>query len=82
MSRGAKEKPRVSLWAVCQLSQYNNRRCSRIFVDSPVADAKTCDAVCHLDDDELATALHLARLTLPDLYDDRSSVVPSGSPLR
>lgn len=33
----------------------------------PVADAETSDAVRHLDNDELATALHLARLALPDL---------------
>ena len=33
----------------------------------PVADAKSCDTVRHLDDNELATALHLARLALPDL---------------
>ena len=28
---------------------------------------KSCDTVRHLDDNELATALHLARLALPDL---------------
>ena len=33
----------------------------------PVADAKSGDTVRHLDNNELATALHLARLALPDL---------------
>ena len=33
----------------------------------PVANAETSDTVRHLDDNELATALHLARLALPDL---------------
>jgi hypothetical protein len=35
--------------------------------DLPVANAETGDTVCHLDNDELATALHLACFTLPDL---------------
>ena len=37
--------------------------------NSPVADAESGDTVRHLDNDEFATALHLARLTLPDLCD-------------
>jgi hypothetical protein len=44
------------------------------FEISPVADAESRDAVCHLNDDELATALHLARFTLPDLCDGSLSV--------
>lgn len=43
-------------------------------VNSPVADAESRDAVGHLNDDELATALHLARFTLPDLCDGSLSV--------
>jgi hypothetical protein len=43
-------------------------------VNSPVADAKSRYAVCHLDDDELAAALHLACLALPDLCDTSLSV--------
>jgi hypothetical protein len=41
----------------------------------PVADAKSRDTIRHLDDDKLATTLHLARLTLPDLCDTSLSVV-------
>lgn len=33
----------------------------------PVADTEPGDAICHLNNDELATAVHLARFALPDL---------------
>ena len=42
-------------------------------MNTPIADTKPRDTIRHLDDDELATALHLARLAMPDLCDARSA---------
>jgi hypothetical protein len=68
MSRGANEKPRVSLWKESiSMHAHRNSQIVQEFTPLPVADAKPGDAICHLDDDELSAALHLTRFTLPDL---------------
>ena len=43
----------------------------------PIADTEASDTVCHLDDNKLSAALHLARLTLPDLMIHQPSLLCS-----
>lgn len=64
-SRGAKEKPRVSLAGVLSVSLFKHSTGGSRRL--PVANAEPSDTVGHLDNDEFAATAHLASLALPDL---------------